>query len=433
ATAAGGRFAHPADASASVDPTPGLGLWGLARTIAAEYPDVVVRAVDVDLHEEPERIAAALLGELGTPGGAAVVGYRNETRSQLRLVRSELTGAPPGSGEELRAATEAIGLGPESVVLLTGGGRGITGGFATALAQACGCRIELLGRSPAPNSSEPAPIAAAADAAALRRAVVAQGIATPAKVEAEVRRILASRELRSTLETVGASAAGVRYHQADITDSRQVRQVVDGIFERWGRLDGLVHGAGVLEDRRIADKMPEIFARVFSTKVDGARALARALDGRPTLAFLVMFGSVSGVFGNPGQADYAAANDALDTLARLWQGSAASRRRVPSRPASRASELMPGLADIAPPVPLAARILSIDWGPWAAAAGGMVSPELERDYARRGIDMIAPEAGVAAMFRELAWGDPSASQVIYFAGPAGAFANPPTPMSSGAA
>ncbi|MEA2504191.1 MAG: hypothetical protein QOG36_1234, partial [Actinomycetota bacterium] len=131
---------------------------------------------------------------------------------------------------------------------------------------------------------------------------------------------------------------------------------------------------------------PESFARVFRTKVDGARALVSALEGRPGLRFLVLLGSVSGVFGNPGQVDYSAANDALDSLARLWNGR------------------------------LAGRVVSIDWGPWASAGGGMVSPELERDYTRRGISMIAPEDGVAALFGELAWGDRETCQAVYMAG-----------------
>jgi KR domain len=97
----------------------------------------------------------------------------------------------------------------------------------------------------------------------------------------------------------------------------------------------------------------------------------------------VLFGSVSGVFGNSGQVDYSAANDALDTLARMWDG------RV------------------------ARRVVALDWGPWGSTAGGMVSPELEREYARRGIVPIAPEEGVAALLAELAWGHPRQSQVVY--------------------
>lgn len=83
---------------------------------------------------------------------------------------------------------------------------------------------------------------------------------------------------------------------------------------------------------------------------------------------------MAGVYGNRGQTDYAAANDALDGLAHSW------------------AESFPG------------RVLSVDWGPWAAEAGGMVTPELERAYARRGIPLIDPTAGTAAFLAELSHG-----------------------------
>lgn len=89
------------------------------------------------------------------------------------------------------------------------------------------------------------------------------------------------------------------------------------------------------------------------------------------------------MYGNRGQTDYAAANDALDTLALTW------------------ADTFPG------------RVLSVDWGPWAAEAGGMVTPELERAYARRGVPLITPESGTAAFLAELAHG--SDVQVVLMA------------------
>jgi NAD(P)-dependent dehydrogenase (short-subunit alcohol dehydrogenase family) len=145
----------------------------------------------------------------------------------------------------------------------------------------------------------------------------------------------------------------------------------------------------VLADRLLADKSPEEFTRVWETKVDGARALASAV--RDDLRFLVLFGSVSGVFGNRGQVDYAAANDALDTLARIWAG----RTR--------------------------GRVVAVDWGPWAAPddGTGMVSAEVQREYARRGIGLIEPADGVACLLAELASG--TEPQVMYMCGDPAAF------------
>lgn len=226
----------------------------------------------------------------------------------------------------------------------------------------------------------------AQDRVALRAALIAAGLRTPAEIEAAASRILAEREVRATLAALGTAAASVRYHCADVTDERAVRAVVADVRERHGRLDGIVHGAGVLRDGLLRDKQPADFGAVFTTKVAGARHLAAAAaehgDG-PAPRFLALFGSVAGVYGNRGQCDYAAANDALDGLAHTWAAS------------------FPG------------RVLSVDWGPWAAEAGGMVTPELERAYVRRGIPLIAPDAGAAAFLDELAYG--SDVQVVLMA------------------
>ncbi|WP_420803297.1 SDR family NAD(P)-dependent oxidoreductase [Streptomyces spiramyceticus] len=377
-TGCGGAFGRNASSPHSADPVPGAGLCGFARTAAIEYPGVEVRAVDVDPKDRPERIAAHLIAELCSPEEPVAVGYTNGTRNSLRTVTAPL---PDTEAVRLR-------LGRNAVVLLTGGARGITARTAVALAHATGCHIELIGRTPPPDDAEDPAVAHAHDRVTLRAALVRQGLRTPAEVEAAASRVLAAREIRSTLAALGGVAASVRYHAADVTDADAVRAVIQDVRARHGRLDGIVHGAGTIQDRLLCDKDPASFARVFATKVDGARHLADAAADHgdaPAPGFLVFFGSVAGVFGNRGQADYAAANDALDTLA----AAPAWSRRFPGR------------------------VLAIDWGPWAAEAGGMVTPELERMYASRGIPLLDPAAGTAAFLAELAHG--TVGQVVLMA------------------
>jgi NAD(P)-dependent dehydrogenase (short-subunit alcohol dehydrogenase family) len=144
----------------------------------------------------------------------------------------------------------------------------------------------------------------------------------------------------------------------------------------------VIHGAGVVEDKLVRDKSVESFTRVFETKVRGAVTLHKVL--RDDVAFVVFFSSVASVFGNRGQADYAAANDTLDKLAHALQA------RVHGR------------------------VLSVNWGPWAGK--GMVSPELEREYARRGIGLIPLNDGVELLLRELREGDREDVQIVMMCG-----------------
>ncbi|GAA4966674.1 hypothetical protein GCM10023205_34150 [Yinghuangia aomiensis] len=392
ATGFGGAFGR--DAAARAAGAAGLGLAGFARTAAREYPDTAVRVVDLDPKAEPAHLAEQLLPLLAEPpagpDGHVVVGLDTGTRLR-RVLDARPTPTDPGEPSGTRP------LGPGSVVLLTGGARGITAQAALGFARAYGCHIELVGRTPAPGPEDPA-TAAAPDRTALRAALAAARFGKPAEIETAVSGILAGREVAATLAELGAHAASVRLHATDVRDPAALHAVVADVYARHGRLDGIVHGAGVLDDRLLADKSHDAFARVFTTKVAAAHTLADAVRGRPDgtglPAFLALFGSVAGVFGNRGQSDYAAANDALDTLACRWHRAA---------------------ADGAPDA-VAERVVSVDWGPWAASGGGMVTAELERHYQRLGMPLIDPDAGVAALLAELASGS-TAPHVAYLCPP----------------
>jgi NAD(P)-dependent dehydrogenase (short-subunit alcohol dehydrogenase family) len=208
----------------------------------------------------------------------------------------------------------------------------------------------------------------------------------PAEIERVTQEILTRREVESTLSELRELGAQVRYHCVDAQDEEAIHQVLKVIQEDHGRLDGVVYAAGIIEDRLIADKDPESFSRVFQTKVSGAQILLDALvehDHSPE--FVVLYGSIAATFGSRGQSDYAAANDALESAGRAW--------------ASRTGR----------------RCLTVHWGPWApdATHPGMVTPELSREYGRRGLAMIDPRHGALAVLRELAWGEPEIGSVIY--------------------
>ncbi|MEO7328209.1 MAG: SDR family NAD(P)-dependent oxidoreductase, partial [Minicystis sp.] len=198
---------------------------------------------------------------------------------------------------------------------------------------------------------------------------------------------------------IAAAGASARYHAVDVRDAAAFGALIDAIYAHHGRIDGVIHGAGILEDRLLAQKTRESFDRVFETKVESALTLAEKL--RPDTSFVVFFGSVSGAFGNKGQIDYAAANDSLDKLA-WWL-----------------EERIKG------------RVVSIDWGPWAGA--GMVSPELSREYDRRGIGLIDPQEGLDAFLDELLHGSRAAQVILMNAAPKVLIWQPvvePSPMTA---
>ncbi|WP_370967859.1 SDR family NAD(P)-dependent oxidoreductase [Amycolatopsis sp. cg9] len=350
--------------AAEPDAVPGL--RGLIRSAALER-DGGTRLVEVT-----QDVGKVLVDE-ALSDGPSVVGHDGGGRFTIEPRPAELgsiaySGAGPGGGE-----LAALGLGPDSVVLLVGGARGITARAAVAFA-ASGCRIELAGRTPWPGGPDDLP----ADPAAMRAVLAGRG-GSVADIERRVRTVLAQREIGRTLDEVRAAGGDPAYRSLDVRDAEAVHHLVKDLR---GQVDGVVFAAGVLDDKLMADKDERSFRTVFETKADGARTLLAALaETGAEPGFVTFFGSIAAVLGNRGQTDYAAANDALESLAKNWPG----------------------------------RAVTVHWGPWAPAAdhSGMVSPELAREYERRDVGLLDADEGVAALLRELAYGTDRA--VLYTA------------------
>jgi len=337
------------------------GLSALARTAALEWPHATVRAIDCARGTRSvAAIAGAIVEELCTGGVTAEVGlHADGRRTTLAMVEAGVT-------PEARPR-----IGASSVVVASGGGRGVTAAGLVALARACRPRIVLLGRTPL--ATEPDELRGA-DELALKRAMATKARADgreldPAEISTRVARVLAEREVRATLDALAAAGSPARYFAVDVQDADAIRAVLDDVRREWGPVTALVHGAGVLADKRIVDKTDDQFGRVFDTKVAGLRALLSATADDP-LEAICMYSSIAARTGNLGQCDYAMANEVLNLVA----ASERARRGV------------------------ACVVRSIGWGPWA---GGMVTPSLEKHFAQMGVPLIPLDVGGRMFVDEL--------------------------------
>ncbi|MFD4628497.1 SDR family NAD(P)-dependent oxidoreductase [Streptomyces sp. NPDC058473] len=301
----GAVTARTGDAPADLTTAP---LWGLVRAAQAEQPDRVL-LVDIDQdaasrHALPSALAAAVSHaepELALRAGTALV--------------PRLAVTPP------RPDTPAPPIAPEGTVLITGGTGGLGRAVARHLATAHGARHLLL---------------------AGRRGEAAEGVA----------------ELRAELADLGAGV-DVRVAACDITDPDALTGLLSDIPAAHP-LTAVIHAAGVIDDSLIATMTPDRLDTVLAPKADAAWHLHELTRDRDLAAF-VLFSSGASVIGNAGQANYAAANAFLNTLAE--------HRRAH------------GLA-----------ATSVAWGLWESASGGMAARLAEADRARilrtgvRGLD-----------------------------------------------
>ncbi len=128
------------------------------------------------------------------------------------------------------------------------------------------------------------------------------------------RNVQLSPAARSLIDELEHAGTRVSLLPADITQADDVRRVVSTIENRLPPLRGIVHSAMVLEDRLLADLDFDTLQRVLRPKVLGGWNLHRETK-HLQLDLFVLFSSLSSVFGHAGQANYAAANALLDSLA----------------------------------------------------------------------------------------------------------------------
>jgi NAD(P)-dependent dehydrogenase (short-subunit alcohol dehydrogenase family) len=355
------------------------GIAGLLKTFDKEWTQTRCKSVDFDAAASAEDVAESLLIEAGRAREDVEVAYRGGVRHLLRTEKALLStkGRP------------VLDIGEKPVVLVTGGARGITAEVACAFAERHRPVLVLCGSSALPAAAEEAATAGLSDVRQIKAALIARArasgaAAAPAAIEAAARQLLREREIRATMAQVGTSATSVEYHQVDVRDEAAFGDFIDGVYAKYGRIDGVIHGAGIVEDKLIRDKSGESFDRVVDTKTASAFVLSRKL--RPAeLKFLALFTSVAGTFGNRGQSDYGAANEILSKLAllldRKWSG----------------------------------RVVALSWGPWDKA--GMVTPEIKQQFEAIGIEAVSIELGRWAFDAEIRFGSKGEAEPIWGAGP----------------
>jgi len=193
--------------------------------------------------------------------------------------------------------------------VVTGGARGITLEILKQLVASQPVRLVILGRSDI-MAIDPLFLPESADEAfILGELKKTMKGAKPVAVMRAVAGVIGLKATIANLELLRAGGLAVEYHAVDVTDAAAVAQV----FERYDRIDGVIHAAGVEQSQFIPKKTQASFDLVFDTKVQGALNLLDALQGTD-YRFFIAFSSVTARFGNEGQVDYTGANDMLGKL-----------------------------------------------------------------------------------------------------------------------
>ncbi|MGS2744273.1 SDR family NAD(P)-dependent oxidoreductase [Halomonas sp. LS-001] len=135
----------------------------------------------------------------------------------------------------------------------------------------------------------------------------------------------AREEAQSAIAAFEAQGVNVLAAACDITDREALADVIAHAHQALPPLHGIVHAATVIDDSLIRNLDAERIHKVLAPKIDGARHLD-ALTRDCPLDFFVVYSSATTLFGNPGQANYVAANHWLEafTAARRQRGQPAT-------------------------------------------------------------------------------------------------------------
>ncbi len=364
ATRLGGH--HGYDDAGAFAPLGGA-VTGFTKTYKRERPESLVKAVDFERNRSATEIADLLLAEALRDPGAVEIGYTADQRWTVGLDEQPAADGLPG-----------MTLDKNSVFVITGAAGGIVSAITADLAAASGGTFYLLDLVPKPDPANPDLNRFATDKENLKRDLFARlqtrgERATPALVEKELAGLERAHAAQSAIDAVLAAGGTPHYFSVNLADAEAVAKVIDQVRQQSGRIDVVLHAAGIERSHFLADKDQREFDLVFDVKADGFFNLLHAIGDMP-LGATVAFSSIAGRFGNAGQTDYSSANDLLCKITSSFRT---------TRPITRG--------------------IVIDWTAWGGigmATRGSIPKMMEL----AGIDMLPPEAGVPLIRRELTAG-----------------------------
>src|SRR5579864_8224815 len=238
----------------------------LARTLYLEHPELKVTVVNVPR------------GHANAPAWAA-----QEARAASGF--TEVHYDADGIRREPRLKTlwadenaSSLDLGPDDLLLVTGGGKGIVAECALEVARDSKCRLVLLGRS------------------------------DPAR----------DQELQQNLLRFTDSGISFRYFAADIADGASIFRAVREVENEFGSVTAVMHGAGINHPRRLEEVTPADLRHTLAPKLTGLRNLLDILNPEK-LRLLLTFGSIIARTGLHGEGHYGLANDWMAALVAQWQ------------------------------------------------------------------------------------------------------------------
>ncbi len=291
-----------------LDPRTGLAS-GFIKSLSRELDGPLCRVINTDSDNFYEALRCVET-ELSQPNDAVEVCYREGTRYAFTLVPVERL-----------SQSNSPYIDSDSVVIATGGARGVTAVLIEDLLRKAGCRVIALGRTDPHSAPEHVRLmddeAIANYEAEFYRQGLAEGKKKITELKQEYRNFRAANEVSRLTSELQAISNKYEYHSVDIVDREAIDHVVAEVYRKYGGVDLVLHGAGIQISKALTKKSIHDFRRIVATKLDGLSNLYNACEkyrnGRPVNYHILT--SAFSYMGNDGQPDYGAANEAMNRIA----------------------------------------------------------------------------------------------------------------------
>ncbi len=281
------------------------GLSGLMKTVNKELPETMVKVVDFS-YKHPkknvDKITDLFLNELLSDDTQVEVGYRNKKRYVISMKPS------------IADKTQQI-ISENDTMLVTGGAGGITYEIIKKVVTKYKTNLIILDINDIYSTDQKYLDKASTQPELMGLLKADMPGVKPVEIKRALDRLMRVRQSIDNIETLESMGVSVDYNCVDVTDADAVKAAVD----KYDRIDGVFHAAGMEMSQFIPKKELWSFELVVDVKVKGMRNLLAAFQERDYKYFFT-FSSVTARFGNEGQVDYTSANDFLGkTLFRQKQ------------------------------------------------------------------------------------------------------------------
>ena len=343
---------------------------GYLKGLEKELRPFVCKICDFTETEDAVEVAKTLFLDYQVRESLVEIGYCNGYRNTVCVIPKEI---------QNKEHIEQLKLSKDDVVLVSGGGRGIILECVKGLAALYNPVIVITGRTELPKGDEEwfdyndeqmqkyKPVY-------MRQLMQEKIISSPIEAVEKFNKLLDARTLYKNLQELSHEGYQIHYVNCDICSDEDTDRLAKYIEEYYGKLTGIINGAGLPSFGRVPNKNESYSLKVVRVKADGFYNMYNKFN-KDKLKFFISMGSISGRFGMDGQVDYSAGADIIVKLTSMI------KRENPDL-----------------------KCAVLGWTAWDEV-GMAANPEVKKvQQETRGLDYMGVKEGVTRFLNELAFG-----------------------------